>query len=282
VTDDHLVLAPLPDDLFSPSWPFYKVTSRIVRIFDEIRSALDNGDDAEEYAEFSWFAREYPRCYRHHISAAEYRLRNIYARYERAHKRLLEDVRRCPKDDFISTAYETNETHEIYWEFEAFLSSIGSALDLLARIVGTAYKEHLPPSFNKLCKKTHLTGPARRLRTAQRKWVIRMKSYRDCFVHYTPADTVLMAGAYYRRGALQVWCSIPRNPQARDIIRFRSSKRTDVLRYACDVWRQMLALDRVIAVDIIRMYRKNAFPQKRDNLFHVGRPVDASPSKDNS
>ena len=279
---DQLVLAPLPVSPFSEHSPIYKTESRIVPAFDKIRRSLDESDDADDYAEFSWFAREYPRCYRHHLSAAEFRLRNIYARYEKAHSTLTEQLRRSQRETFISTAYETRETHEIYWEFESYLSSLGSALDLLARIIGTAYKEQLPANFNRLCKKSHLTGPASRLRIAQRRWVLKMKAYRDCFVHYTPADTMLLAGAYHRRGALQVWCSIPRNPQARDIIRFRSSRRTDVLRYAFTLWRHMLSLDRLVAADIARMFRAKTFPQKRDNLFHLGRPAGNEPAGDGS
>ena len=51
----------------------------IVRVHDRIRFELDSQD---ELAEFCWFAREYPRCYRFHFEGAEFRLRSIYALME--------------------------------------------------------------------------------------------------------------------------------------------------------------------------------------------------------
>jgi len=41
----------------------------------------------------------------------------------------------------------------IYWDFESFLAEIGIVLDLLARIVGTAYRDEMPPSFSPFCRK---------------------------------------------------------------------------------------------------------------------------------
>jgi hypothetical protein len=265
------VLNPLPPDPFTPESDLR--SPDVVRLFDRIRRELE---PREEFAEFCWFAREYPRCYRHHISCAKHRLRSIYRNYEGGHARLLQHVS-AANEDSISSAFSDYTTSEIYWDFESFLAAISSALDLLARIVGTAYKQHTPVSFTKLCKRTDLDGPARSLRAALRTWASKMKAYRDCFTHYTPAETALSVSTHARRDGWHVWCYLPRNPEARDIIRFRSSQRTDVLRYSLTVWHHMETLDRAISRTLSAQYRRKQFPQRYANLFAVGRN-DSQPS----
>src|SRR5262245_19666347 len=48
----------------------------VARMFDKLRKKLEDNDG---YSEFSWFAREYPRCYRFHMDGADFRLRTIHA-----------------------------------------------------------------------------------------------------------------------------------------------------------------------------------------------------------
>jgi hypothetical protein len=61
-------LPPLPKfrDLVSPG---------VVLIHDKIRQELD---DVEDFEEFCWFVREYPRCYQLHFNGAKFRLRSIH------------------------------------------------------------------------------------------------------------------------------------------------------------------------------------------------------------
>jgi len=156
---------------------------KIVQVFDWIRLDLNKNDGSNKYAEFYWFAREYPRCYKYHLDCAEFRLKGIYKKYQTAHNHLSHELQKKDKK-CLGLAYSNQQTYEIYWDFEAFLSAIDTALNLLARIIGTAYHEQMPPSFNKLCKKKKLNSPIIILKKAQKIWVSRMKNYRDCFVHY--------------------------------------------------------------------------------------------------
>jgi hypothetical protein len=55
--------------------PLLPGSPEVVRTFDRIRRMLD---DRDEFAEFCWFAREYPRCYRFHFNGAEFRLTSIH------------------------------------------------------------------------------------------------------------------------------------------------------------------------------------------------------------
>ena len=59
----HPMVLPLPDRQKCPN-----LFPRIVSQLDRIRFILDDRDDM---AEFYWFAREYPRAYRHHVGHAE-------------------------------------------------------------------------------------------------------------------------------------------------------------------------------------------------------------------
>jgi len=110
---------------------------------------------------------------------------------------------------------------EVYWNFEAYLNALNSALDLLARCVGVAYQEHVAGSFNRLCARRDLCGPVDVLRRAQARWVQRMKDFRDCFAHYTPPETVFVISLVRYSNGWQVRAKIPKNPNVRDITGFK-------------------------------------------------------------
>ena len=60
--------------------PFRTLSPEVVRVLDRIRFDLDQSS-SDEHAEFTWFAREYPRCYRYHLDCADFRLRTILGHY---------------------------------------------------------------------------------------------------------------------------------------------------------------------------------------------------------
>ena len=235
-------------------------------MLDRIRFELDAN---ESMAEFCWFAREYPRVYRHHFGHVEHRLKSIYNHYQKAHEHFSMELPKADPNCF-SMATSSLETLMVYWDFEAFLNAVGAALDVLARLVGTAFKEQTPPSFNKLCKKHELGGCIGILRAAKDRWVSRMKDYRDCFVHYTCVDTMLTFSCNQYSDGFEVRCRLPSNPNVRDIMGFRFSRRLDVLRYACSTYKNLLALDRAIARQLRKDYQSGAFPKRTSNLFFLG------------
>jgi hypothetical protein len=242
--------------------------TRLVRQLDRIRRELEDRD-GDQYAEFCWFAREYPRIYRHHVDHAAFRLRAIHARYVEVFNKLRKSVEKSDGNLF-STETDDITSRAIYWDFESYLTAVNGSLDALARVVGTAYKEQTPPSFNKLCGKSHLTGCADILRAAKTKWVGRLKAYRDCFMHYTPVDTVLTVGLHLRSNGWEMRCRIPTNPNSREILSFRYQRRVELVRYAISVWRHVSALDRSIADEIGRAYESGQFPQRTEHLFFIG------------
>ncbi len=247
---------------------------RLVRQLDRIRRELEDRD-VEQYAEFCWFAREYPRIYRHHVDHAAFRLRAIHARYGDAFGKLRANVEESDGNLF-STETDDITSRAIYWDFESYLTAVNCSLDALARVVGTAYKEQTPPSFNKLSGKTHLMGCAEILRAAKTKWVGRLKNYRDCFMHCTPVDTVLTVGLHRRSNGWEMRCRIPTNPNSREILSFRYQRRVELLRYAICVWRDLSALDRSIAGEISRAYKSGEYPQRIEHLFFIGARGESS------
>jgi hypothetical protein len=64
---------------------------------------------------------------------------------------------------------------------------------------------------------------------------------------------------------------LPINPNCREILGFRYSKRTELLSYAIGVYKRLLALDRAVANAVMKLYKTNLFPVRRDALFFVGR-----------
>lgn len=243
----------------------------VVRSLDRIRRDLEDRS-VDQYAEFCWFAREYPRIYRHHVDHAAFRLLAIHRRYTEAFEKLKHDVEKANKAsiEIFETSYDDLHSRAIYWDFEAFLTAVNCSLDALARVIGTAYKEQTPPSFNKLCSKMHLTGLADILRDAKSKWVQRLKDYRDCFTHYTPVDTVLTVCMRLYPDGWQLRCRVPTNPNSREILRFRFARRTEILRYSLSVWRSLSALDRRVACEINSKYAAGEYPKRIENLFFIG------------
>lgn len=247
----------------------YELSSpEIVKAFDLIRFDLEK-QESDELAEFCFFSREYPRCYRYHIDCAQHRLKSIYRVYQEAYEFFQSDVLNDPNAFEISYG-SVHLGKQIYWDFESFLSAVNTSLDLMARIVGVAYKEQTPPSFNKICKK-NLPGLVQVMKRAQELWVSKMKDYRDCFVHYTPVDTLLLLTAVRYKNGWEIRARLPVNPNEREIINFRFERKLELLRYAITIYRHLCNLDKAVARKIIEEYNNHQFPQRVNSLLFVGR-----------
>ncbi len=260
-----LRLLPRSDPLRSPA---------LVRVLDYIRFR-----EPDDVSEFYWFAREYPRAYRYHLEAAQFRLTTIHALLSGCHASLSEVIGRGREKQY-AVAISDDRVDRVYWDFESFLSHICVSVDLLTRVIGVAYKEQTAPSFSRFCKKAH-PGDALSaiLLRARDRWVTRAKDYRDCFVHYAPVDTLLVVSASQTAQGWELRAKLPVNPNAREITRFRFSRRVELLRYAIAVSRHMNALDAAVAHEIRRRYLVRLFPVRRDSLFGVGhrsRPSEAT------
>jgi hypothetical protein len=242
----------------------------VVQVLDRIRLELVDAYPDGEMEEFTWFAREYPRAYRHHLECASFRIATVSKLYAELHRDLVArlDHDRPPLELVVSDI----RVKRIYWDFESFLGEIGSALDILARIVGVAYRIEMPPNFNKFCRKEIAEDPYLLIfRAAQKRWVHRMKDYRDCFVHYTPVDTQLSIRLVRRAKGYETRCKLPINPNERDITRFRFPLSIELLRYAISLHRNMRSLDKAVAALLERGYREQSYPARTRGLLTVGR-----------
>lgn len=238
----------------------------LVQVLDEIRF---KNFDKDEWSEFLWFIREYPRVFRYHFSNVQHRLSCIHARYERFHAYFSRKLSTESGEAFQFSLSDT-AVHEIYWDFEALLNAVCSGLDVLARVLSTAYKDHTPPSFNKLAAKSDLGGYVHVFNAAKNSWVKQLKDYRDCFVHYTSVDTFLSCSCSRYSNGWQVRCKLPTNPNVRDIIGFRWSRRCEVLQKAISMYRKFEAFDRSIAGQIKQDYAAGLYPVRIEHLFMVG------------
>jgi len=242
----------------------------VVRVLDRIRFGLMDADgdgDNPLLGEFEWFAREYPRCYRHHLECAQFRLCTIHALYVQIHWELAPRLNASPNSLGCSTGDE--RVKRIYWEFESYLAAISSSLDLLARIAGLVYPRQTPPNFNRFCKMPEKSKMLTIMQLAQSRWAFRLKGYRDCFTHFTPVDTLLSAGLTRYQDGFHIRAKLPTNPGVREILGFRYSRRAEVLRYASTTWRHMMALDRAVAKEIGSAYASGNYPQRTTGLFFV-------------
>jgi len=248
----------------SPHFP------EVVRVLDRIRFGLERGDTDENdprVGEFTWWAREYPRCYRYHLTCAEFRLRTIHALMSEIHTELADRVVASPSVFEVGVGDE--RVSRVYWDFESYLSEVNNALDLLARIAGLIYRRQTPPNFNRFCKIREDSAMLRIMQGAQSRWVVKLKSYRDCFTHFTPVDTMLSIRLVQYRDGFHIRAKLPANPDVREILGFRYMRRVELLRYASTVWRHMAALDRAVARQIALDYADGVYPKRTTGLFFV-------------
>ena len=251
-----------------PALPnFSKGSPKVVSFHDKIRADLDF---IEGFEEFCWFAREYPRCYRFHFNGGEFRLKSLYGLMDSLRSDLMHRVSESTGDMYECSVGDIRVA-QVYWDFEAFLSEVSITLDLLARVVGPAFREESPPSFNKLCKWSGSHPLLDLFRRAQKRWVSRLKDYRDCFTHYTPVDTLLMVAVRRYADKWELRAKLPTNPNVREILGFRFSRRVELLQYALRVHHNMVMFDKAIARMLSRLYREKKYPLRKDHLFFVGR-----------
>ncbi len=233
---------------------------------DHIRFTLDD----EEHAEFAWFASEYPRVFRYHLQHAGHRLTLIHKAYQVSHsdfeKKLLADNK-----DYIEIATFNKIAYQMWWDFEAYLNAISSALDIFARIVGLFYNSELPLSSNRLYATKDVAGVVTTMRAAQERWVTRLKDYRDCFTHYTPVDNMASIRCLNYEDGFEVRANLPTNPNIRENIGFQYSRRVEVLTYASTVYKHIKALNRKVGAEIHRALKNGQFPMRTENLFFKGR-----------
>ena len=248
---------------------FSRFSPALVKVLDKIRYEIDKQDDEGDLFEFYWFAREYTRFYRYHLDHAEHRLKEIHQKYHFIKKTEGRRIKELNKNCF-EFSVSNPITHQIYWDFEAYLMAINAALDLMARVVGVAYPDQTPVSFNKLCGKKSLVGPVNILRKAKKKWVDKFKDYRDCFVHYTPVDNRVFADIIRMENNYLLRCKLPTNPNIRTVEGFRYSRKVEILKYASTLYRHVSALDKAVAKEIMRLYKTNEFPKRTKNLFFIG------------
>jgi hypothetical protein len=160
-------------------------------------------------------------------------------------------------------------TH-LYWEFEALLNAMSAALDVLSRLCGLEFSEQTPISLNNFSKKKDLMGTAAIFREERGKWIDQMKDLRDCFVHYTPIDSIPYLTFYRTPKKWKVYAKLPVNPNVRIADQFKFSRRLDVLKYSLELFAKFVDLDDRVAKYLDALHGNGQFPKRKDNLFNLG------------
>lgn len=158
---------------------------------------------------------------------------------------------------------------QIYWEFEALLNAANTAIDMLTRIAGLASQKQVPITFSKLLKKEDPSEIINILASAKEEWIDRMKNYRDCFVHCTPVDSRVYVVIYRLSKSWKMWCKIPTNPNARDPMSYKFSKKVDLLRYAHGVYHNLISFEAKLSIKIEELYNNGEYPMRINKLFSM-------------
>ncbi len=74
---------------------------------------------------------------------------------------------------------------------------------------------------------------------------------------------------YYPSG-WQLRARLPTNPNVREILGFRFSRRTELLGYALRTYANLRSLDRVVASQVWKLFRAGEFPKRYEHLFFLG------------
>lgn len=248
---------------------FYKSSPKLVSAFDKMRFELESLN-SEDYLEFCWYAREFPRYFRYHIDNVEFRIKKIRSLYQLHLNDFLKEKDEIEKRNVFEKGIYNTHTYQIYWEFEALLNALSAALDLLSRVSGLEFEEQTPLSLNKLTKKKNLNGVVDILRKAKEDWINEMKNLRDCFVHYCPIDSMPTITFYKTPTSWKIWCKIPTNPNVRVVDSFEYSRNLDLLKYSYKLYSNFRDLDQEVSSYILDLYSKDEFPKRVNYLFSIG------------
>lgn len=257
----NIKLKPLPD--------FYNTSPKVVKAFDTMRFELDD-ENSDEYAEFYWYAREFPRYYRYHIDNVEFRIKKIHSLYQLHLNDFLKEADKIEKSNIFEKGIYNTHTYQIYWEFEALLNALSAALDILSRISGLEFEQQTPLSLNQLSKKKDLNGVVDIFRKAKENWIDEMKNLRDCFVHYCPIDSMPRIIFYKTETMWKIWCKLPTNPNIRVVDGFKYSKNLDLLKYSYELYSNFKKLDKEVAEYLLDLYENKKFPKRINYLFSIG------------
>src|SRR5687768_15588284 len=95
--------------------PNFRLASVIVATYDKIRFNLDSKSD--EYSEFSWYAREFPRYYRYHLDNIQFRIASIHNLYSLHINEFEIDKEKDFGGRLFGSGISTRHSFQIYWEF---------------------------------------------------------------------------------------------------------------------------------------------------------------------
>ena len=252
-----------------------KLDIPLVSAFSKMRPNIFHTEDprhTEELVEFNWFADQYPSVYAYYKRCAFHRAISIQTAYQDAHAAMVDRISGL-KDRPDSVDSLSTKALQTYWDFDACLVAVSTALDVLTRVAGTAYEGDKSPTFGKFCKKNKDTlGVAKYIVNAKTSWVDRFKTYRDCLVHFTCSTQYHSFTAELQSvDEYKLRCVLPDNPNQREMLRFTHSNGEDVYVFAANCLNNLHELESKVAEKLLEDYQNEEYPKQTKRLFTLGK-----------
>jgi hypothetical protein len=225
---------------------------------------------SRKYGEFIRVVSNYPVYFDHYYSHARYRLSEIHNKYGKM-------------ADYYDKRYKTGHlvkhvnpeiVYEVYWDFESYLTTMSTSLDILTIMCRPAFKQETPSTFTQFCKwipkNENPNEPYLILKSARDEWASKMKAYRVQAVHYTPLNkdaSLVSLNELGERFEFLIRLPDPDSIPEKDLLKekawyFTYNNNIDLLKYSIDVFNKLTTLEKTIASEFLKLYENGEYPKK--------------------
>jgi len=176
-----------------------------------------------------------------HSEHAEFRLKGIYNKYQLAHACYSDVVDDLDEREFASEELK-GLGEAILWDFQAFLSSLTTAVDLLHELTESLNSNrHVRALRAEVENLDH--NPMQIFSKADKRWIRKLKKYCLSAQRYPLFDQDEKIGVARHSDGWELRIKLPTNPESAGSGDLRFSRRNEVLRFALNMFKCWRALD---------------------------------------
>ena len=240
---------PCLPDINRSSWIFLKL---LMNDYNTIGSV----DGKEVRGLFGKHARYFEHYYDH----AKFRLKNIHVNYGRMAEYFANEHKKCGNTNLHQVW--SDESNQIFWDFEDYITAIRTSLDILTVICRPAYKGDTPRTFFDYCEFS-ITDPLHDLfEKANINWAGTMRNYRVQYIHYAPINDVPAIRLLKHGSDFELNARIPDSPlKTPGSKKFTYEKNIDVLTYSIDLFNHLSAFETSVATEIELLSKNREYPK---------------------
>lgn len=197
----------------------------------------------------------------HYYEHAQHRLEDMYNNYHAIGKDVSDSIKKGQKPRNIGSLLAT----QVYWNFEDYLSSMRSLLDIYMVICrgASAAPGSLPWSFSVLNKANAELVKLDRLYIilyeAYCNWAYDMIQYRDFYIHYGPFEDVHASRITLSQDGFKICHRLPDNPKL-PRHQFKYTKNVDALEYSITVYNKLTELQSALVSEICSLNKIGKYP----------------------